>query len=131
MVDLRLYDNWNVVKKSLQQKDKVEFFRERQIWWCSIGQNLGSESYGKGRTFTRPVLVFKKLSGDIFLGLPMTSKLKQGTWYLTIRHQGKEVTVLYHQTRVFDKKRMVRSFGEVDDEDFAKIKTGFISLYCS
>jgi mRNA interferase MazF len=131
MVEIKLFDDWNIVKKSLQQKDKVDFFKERQIWWCSIGQNLGSESYGKGMTFTRPVLVFRKLSSDIFLGLPLTSKIKQGSWYMVIRHQAKDVTVLYHQARILDKKRLVGSLGEVDDADFAKIKTGFVNLYCA
>jgi mRNA interferase MazF len=131
MLDLRLFDSWNVVKKSLQQRDRVKFFKEGQIWWCGVGQNLGSESYGKGKTFTRPVLVFKKLSGDIFLGFPLTSKVKQGSWYMAIRHQSKDVTILFHQARIFDKKRLVDRLGEIDDADFAKIKTGFTNLYCS
>lgn len=131
MINLNLFDDWNIVKKNLQQKESVKFFRERQIWWCSIGQNLGSESYGKGKTFTRPVLIFKKLSGELFLGLPVTSKIKLGTWHLTIRHRGQDITVLYNQARVYDKKRLVDRFGEVDDSDFAKIKAGFVSLYCS
>ena len=131
MLDLKLFDDWNIIKKGLEQNYRVEFFKERQIWWCSIGQNLGSESYGKGRTFTRPVLIFKKLSSHIFLGLPLTTKIKQGSWYVVIRHQSKDVTVLYHQARIFDKKRLVDSLGEVDDADFAKIKKGFTSLYCS
>ena len=67
MIDLITFDQWNEVKKNLHQKEKeVEFFKEKQIWWCSVGQNLGSESYGKGATFSRPVLVFKKLSERIF-----------------------------------------------------------------
>lgn len=69
MPELPLFDKWNAVKKKLQDETRVRYFRERQVWWCSIGQNLGSESYGKGETFTRPVLVFKKLSGEIFFGV--------------------------------------------------------------
>lgn len=130
MINLKLFDDWNVVKKKLQNKDKVKFFKEGQVWWCSIGQNLGSETYGKGRTFTRPVLVFKKLSGDVFLGLPMTTKIKSGSWYVTIRHKNKSVTIQLHQARIFDKKRLRDSFGQIDDADFEKIKTGFVSLYC-
>lgn len=131
MVDLKLFDEWNVVKKRLQQQDRVKFFKQRQIWWCSIGQNLGSESYGKGRTFTRPVLIFKKLSGELFLGLPLTSKIKQGSWYVSMRHKGNEVTVLLNQARLYDKKRLVYRFGEVDDADYDRIKKGFSDLYCS
>src|SRR3989344_4883807 len=129
MIDLKIFDDWNIVKKRLQQKESVRFFRERQIWWCSIGQNLGSESYGKGKTFTRPVLIFRKLSGDLFLGLPVTSKIKQGSWYANIRHRGQEITVLFNQVRIYDKKRLMDRFGEIDDADYAKIKTGFMSLY--
>ena len=131
MEDLKIYDEWNEIKKKIQVKDKLGYFKERQIWWCSIGQNLGSEIYGKGATFTRPVLVFKKLSGHAFLGLLMTSKAKSGSWYVTIKHKGEEVTALLHQVRVFDKKRLVDRFGQVDDADFEKIKKGFMALYCS
>lgn len=131
MIDSRLFDDWNVVKKNLQQKESVKYFKERQVWWCSIGQNLGSESYGKGKTFTRPVLIYKKFSGELFLGLPVTSKMKQGSWYVSIKHKGQDITVLYNQARIYDKKRLVDRFGEIDDTDYAKIKTGFMSLYCA
>ena len=117
MIDFNLFDEWNIVKKKLQQKDGVKFFRERQIWWCGVGQNLGSEIYGKGVTFTRPVLVYKKLSGETFLGLPMTSKAKQGSWYVTICHRSRSITVLLNQAKIYDKKRLIDRFGEIDDAD--------------
>lgn len=132
LLDLSIFDNWNKVKKRLHQKEKeVEFFKERQIWWCSIGQNIGSESYGKGLTFTRPILVYRKLSDRIFLGIPLTSKIKIGTWYVTIRQNNKEITAQFNQIRIYDKKRLRNKMGEVDDADFEKIKQGFESLYCS
>jgi len=132
MIDLITFDQWNEVKKNLHQKEKeVEFFKEKQIWWCSVGQNLGSESYGKGATFSRPVLVFKKLSERIFLGMPLTSKTKQGSWYVTIKHRGREITALLNQIRIYDKKRLLDRFGEIDDEDFRRIKAGFFSFYSS
>ena len=132
MIDLIIFDHWNNVKKKLHQKAKeVEFFKEKQIWWCSIGQNLGSESYGKGVTFSRPVLVFKKLSERTFLGIPLTSKTKQGSWYVTIKHRGQEITALLNQIRIYDKKRLSNRLGEIDDEDYKRIKADFSSFYCS
>jgi len=131
MIDLIIFDHWNNVKKKLHQKGKeVEFFKEKQIWWCSIGQNLGSESYGKGVTFSRPVLVFKKLSERTFLGIPLTSKTKQGSWYVTIKHRGQEITALLNQIRIYDKKRLSNRLGEIDNEDFRRVKTGFSAFYC-
>ena len=55
------YDQWNNVKKELANREEKFFFKEGEIWWVSLGQNLGTESYGKGDTFRRPVLVIKKL----------------------------------------------------------------------
>jgi len=129
-IALNLFDGWNEVKKKLQQKDRVRFFRERQIWWSNVGQNLGSESYGKGGTFTRPVLIFKKISGELFLGFPLTSKKKTGTWFVSFRHKNKQITALLHQARVWDKKRLVCRYGEVDDSDFIRISVAFNELYC-
>lgn len=126
---MEIYDKWNIVKKSLQKRDKLKFFKERQIWWCNIGQNLGSEVYGKGKAFVRPVVVYKKLSKYLFIGIPLTSKIKSGTWYRSIYHSGKPMTVLLSQMRVLDKKRMINKIGQIHDSDYEQIKTGFRSLY--
>jgi len=131
MISLDIFDNWNEVKKKLhQQKREAQFFKERQIWWCSIGQNLGSENYGKGETFTRPILIYRKLSDRIFLGIPLTTKIKSGSWYVAIRQNNIVINAQLHQIRIYDKKRLRNKVGEVDDEDFARIKKGFESLYC-
>lgn len=55
-------DRWNEVKKKLQFRSRTPYFKQGEIWWVSVGLNLGSESYGKGVMFRRPVLVLKKLS---------------------------------------------------------------------
>lgn len=53
------------------------FFKERDIWWCAVGENVGTEVCGKGKNFSRPVLVLKRLSRRNFFGLPMTTKSKK------------------------------------------------------
>lgn len=50
--------------------------REGEIRWCRLGMNIGSETQGKGSYFERPVLILKKFSRDVFLGIPVTSKIK-------------------------------------------------------
>lgn len=124
-----LFDTWNKIKKKIQGGKKVEYFRERQIWWCSVGQNIGCETYGKGNTFARPVFIFKKLTNNSFLGIPLTSKDKTGSWYIKFTHKGKEINAMLHQIRIFDKKRLIDRFGEIDDRDFDRIKRGFSNLY--
>ena len=67
------FDNWGVVKKRLNCIRNLRTFNEREIWWCSVGLNIGYEIYGKNELFNRPVLIIKKFSSSIFLGLPLTS----------------------------------------------------------
>jgi hypothetical protein len=39
------FDDWNTLKKELQNKQNKIRFKEAEIWWVSIGQNIKSESY--------------------------------------------------------------------------------------
>ena len=54
------FDKWNEKKKQIDAKGCGPFFHEREIWWSSLGFNVGFEQDGKGEKFGRPVLVFKQ-----------------------------------------------------------------------
>lgn len=41
------FDNWNKIKKSVNIKVAEVYFRERDIWWVSLGTNIGFEQDGK------------------------------------------------------------------------------------
>jgi hypothetical protein len=58
------FDGWIKKKKSLHEssKEKAAYFYEREIWWCSIGINIGFEQDGKNEHFERPVLVLRKFN---------------------------------------------------------------------
>jgi len=54
---------WSKLKVRLHIKpDNGVYFREREIWWASLGANIGYEQDGKHENFERPVLVLKKFS---------------------------------------------------------------------
>ena len=40
------FDSWNEKKKILNNND-VSFYHEREVWWCSLGVNVGYEQNGK------------------------------------------------------------------------------------
>jgi mRNA interferase MazF len=53
---------WFIQKAELAAKEHhPPYFKNGEIWWCSIGENIGSEMYGKGEFYRRPVLVIRKL----------------------------------------------------------------------
>lgn len=88
----------------------------------SLGKNLGTESYGKGETFRRPVLVVKKLNANSCIALPLTSKAKTGSWFIDITFQGEIKTVLLYQMRMIHTKRFQRRLGVLDEKDFGRVK---------
>ncbi len=122
---------WCILKIALWDKQGKVFFKQGDIWWCSVGMNLGEEIYGKGLKFTRPVLVFKKFTSNSFLGLPMTTQEKCGSWYVEITIHGKKNWTMLNQARILDKKRLTNRIGMLDDNDFNKIKSKFMGFYGS
>ena len=63
---------WFKLKPKLDNRNhKPPLISEGQIWWCHLGENIGTEINGKGKSFTRPVIIFKKLSQFTFLAIPL------------------------------------------------------------
>ena len=68
------FDKWNGKKKQLDANtDNLTDFHEREIWWCSIGVNVGFEQHSQTSDFSRPVVIVKKFTRDMFLGIPLTT----------------------------------------------------------
>lgn len=127
---IKRFLEWIKRKEKLDKGEyKLPLFKEAEIWWCSVGENIGVEIGGKSLDFSRPVLIFKKLSKESFLGLPMTTKQKEGSWYVKVKYGGKNVIVILSQARVFSTKRLHTKIGELDDEDCVLISRAFADLY--
>ncbi len=123
--------NWLDLKIKLWTKKDRVVFKQGDIWWCSLGFNIGEEIFGKGEKFTRPVLVFKKFTSNSFLGLPLTTHGKNGSWYVEIKSGGVSRWVLLNQARVLDKKRLTNKISQMSREDFQKVKKRFLEFYSS
>lgn len=128
---IKFIQEWCKLKASLFYKQSRIVFKQGDIWWCSLGMNLGEEMFGKGDKFTRPVLIFRKLTGNSFLGLPLTRQEKQGSWYVKITIHGGKNWVMLNQARVLDKKRLTNRIGELDNSDLKKVREKFLELYSS
>ena len=122
---------WIELKINLWTKKDRVVFKQGEIWWCSLGFNLGEEIFGKGEKFTRPVLIFKKFTSNSFLGLPLTTHGKKGSWYVEITIHSEKRWIMLNQARVLDKKRLTNRIGVLDDNDFEKVKEKFIEFYKS
>lgn len=85
-------------------------------------QKLNTEQKRAADTIERPVLVFKKLSGENFIGLPLSSKEKIGTWFTDISINNEKRFVLLYQIRMYHTNRFQRRLATLDEKDFKKVK---------
>jgi len=127
--DLLSYDKWNETKKDLVRKKEIIYFREREIYWANIGENIGFEQNGKGNDFTRPLLIFKKFSKYIFCGIPLSTKKKNGSFFFTFNFKDNQIsTALLVQSRTYDVKRLDKKMGKISVDDFERLKLAFKQL---
>lgn len=118
-------DKWNAVKKRIDSNQTKQGVEIQRIYWTKIGQNFGSEVFGKGENFARPVLVISAFYNGTFLGVPLTSKIqnKRGRlYYKFMDNKGKMQTALLGQMKIFDIKRIGAYLSRIDDENFVKLK---------
>lgn len=116
------FDEWNEVKKKLNNKVQKVFFKERDVFYVSLGKNIGYEQDGKNENSTRPVIVLRKFNQDIFLCIPLTAKQKDGIFYFNFLIDKKENNAILSQIRLIDAKRLVKKIGMISEEDFISLK---------
>ena len=119
------FDEWNEIKKELDAS-KQGYVKAGKIYWLSIGQNVGTEIYGKGGDFLRPVLVVKTIFKKAFIGVPISSKTKNKSGFTHHKFKDsndKEQVALLAQIRLFDTKRVINAYkGDISKDDFNAIK---------
>ena len=123
------FSEWIEQKEKLHNAGRLPKVKQGEIWWCSLGENVGVEINGKSAIFTRPVLIFKKLSRFGFMGIPLTSQKHEGTWYVPFVFQDKTSVAVLSQARVMSVSRLIERMGTVADPDFELIESGFAKLY--
>ncbi len=126
---MKQFDKWNEVKKNLHTKKNKIFFKERDIFYIKLGENIGFEQSGKGDVFLRPVVILKKFNNSFFMGVPLTSTIKDGQYYFVFDFKNKKSNAILSQIRAFDTKRIKHKIGMINKNDFIKIKEKISELY--
>lgn len=117
------FDKWNSKKKLVDQKtiNRDLFFYEREIWWCSLGLNVGVEADGKNEDFERPVLIIKKFNSDMVWVLPMTTREKNDKYHYKIEHEFFKSWVVLSQIKTMSTKRLRRKILSISEADFVEV----------
>ena len=122
--------SWFSLKPKLDNSNhQPPLVEQGNIFWCHIGENIGTEISGKGTKLTRPVVILKKLSRHTFMVVPLSTKIKEGSWFVNFSHNKVPMVACLHQIRTIDYRRLDDKIGKIDSSDMAKIKQQFDSLY--
>lgn len=113
------FDNWNRRKKKINEAMPIVYFYEREIWWISMGTNVGVEIDGKNSFFERPVLIIKKINKDLAWILPITSSGKENPYMYYLQVMDSFISI--SQFKCISTKRLLRKEGIISINEFAQI----------
>lgn len=120
------FNAWNRFKIQLNLQDKPPvFFNEREIWWASLGLNIGQEIDGKNRDFGRPVLILKKYSKNLCFVLPLTTQINQNKEQFPINIRNKAMAIVLSQGKTISSIRLSNIFARLTPLIFDKIMKNF------
>jgi len=127
------FHGWNKLKENLSSREdtSVPAIKEREIWWCSIGVNVGREADGHNELYNRPVLIVRKFNSLVFWGVPLTTKGKANKYKFPIEFKGIQSYAMLTHLRLYDAKRLLNYkslMGSLTDEQFNAIKTALKKL---
>ena len=124
------FDTWNEKKKVLHDREVVLYYRSREIWWCYVGINIGSEQNGSQDKFLRPVVIVHAFGKNSCLVVPLTTSTKVHPMRIPIGVvEGEQATALLSQIKVVDTKRLLQKIAVLDKEYFDKITKTLKSLF--
>lgn len=118
------FDDWNEKKKEINDSVKGEdfYFKEREIWWSSLGVNIGYEQDGKNDNFERPILILKIFNRDVLWMVPLTSTSKDNPYYYKFNDGKTDRSVILSQLRLISSKRLLRKISMMNKADFSGIR---------
>lgn len=121
----------NKIRYHFNNVDKTFYFREKEIWWAAMGQNIGFEVNGKHQLFERPVLIIKKYSEDVCFILPLSTKIKSPLpWYqIEVDVDGTPSAVNITQGRTISSKRLLRKIVVVNKDVYKHIIKKFTDQF--
>ena len=126
---LMQFVEWTKLKVRIHlSEEEPVYFREKEIWWASLGVNIGYEQNGKNEKFERPVLVLKKFNEHMLWVLPLTSKDKTGKYYHQFEYEGEKYSVILSQIKTISSKRLLRRLRVFPSRDFKDIKEKLKSM---
>jgi mRNA interferase MazF len=120
------FPRWSSKKSKLNNATITSSFKEREIWFCYFGINIGHEQDGDVKKFLRPALILKKFSNKTFFGIPLTHTPKFGKEFFTVIDDPGVSIALLSQGRTLDSRRLFYYSATMSEDEFESLKLRFL-----
>ncbi|MEK7144335.1 MAG: type II toxin-antitoxin system PemK/MazF family toxin [Patescibacteria group bacterium] len=116
------FDQWNEVKKRTHA-EHPRLYTVREIWWCALGVNVGTEQDGKGEWYVRPSVILRGFGPDACLVVPLTTSSREHALRVPVGLvEGFEARANLSQIRVIDTRRLTRKICFLGKDEYAKLR---------
>lgn len=116
------FDAWNEIKKKTDA-EQPRLYTVREVWWCRLGVNVGTEQNGRGDKFLRPVVILRGFGPDACLVVPLTTSTRAHQLRVAVGMiDGRSARANLSQIRVVDTRRLVEKIGFLERDIFANIR---------
>lgn len=123
------FDAWNEVKKRTHA-ERPRLYTVREIWWCKLGVNIGTEQDGKGEWYDRPCVILRGFGADACLVVPLTTSAREHSLRVPIGLiEGQEAKANLSQIRVIDTRRLEEKVGFLEAEAFSNLRKAARDLF--
>lgn len=123
------FDGWNEIKKRTNV-EQPRLYTVREIWWCRLGVNIGTEQDGRGEWHVRPCVILRGFGPDACLVAPLTTSAREHPLRVAVGMvDGKAARVNLSQLRVVDTRRLEQKIGFLEKKIFTDIRK-IVSRLC-
>ncbi|MFA5744850.1 MAG: type II toxin-antitoxin system PemK/MazF family toxin [Candidatus Paceibacterota bacterium] len=116
------FDRWNEIKKKTDTEPS-RLYTVREIWWCRLGANVGTEKDGKGDWYVRPCVILRGFGADACLVVPLTTSSREHALRVSVGVvEDQEAHANLSQIRVIDTRRLEEKIGFLEKDAFSKLR---------
>lgn len=102
------FQGWGQLKAELHHRRFTGYVHEREVWWCSLGANIGYEQDGKHELFERPVLIIRKFNNHAVIVVPLSTNTASRPQRVIFPHGDRDYAALISQIRLISTNRLRR-----------------------
>lgn len=123
------FDGWNKNKKRVDAGE-TRLYTVREVWWCRLGVNVGTEQDGKGEKYVRPCIIIRSFGRDACLVAPLTTSEREHPLRVAVGLvQGNLAKANISQLRVIDTRRLLKKIAFLDKKEFEELKKRIRELF--